>query len=355
MTFSGLDPTDVTRAADSLARQASALEAVTGRVDALIRTAMHHWSGPEARDFHQWWVGQHRPRLVEVGRVLHGAATVLRRQVSEQEHASGAVGAGVGVAASALECRAPTAHEFLELSRHAYDSRQTSFESADHMWTPVTDAELRRIGVDPRSMNDPVTGFGATLYRSDDGTYVLSFAGTASLVDLRDVANDIEGAGGVSAQSLEAIRLAKVLDAHLEAPLSFTGHSLGGRLAALSAIATGGSATTFNAAGVSDQEFALALAANGRDPHVMENVAKSVLMRAPLVGPFSDGPDLYATERLELQDRVTAYHGGADPLTITQDSTSAPNAVGRQVYVDSHGKTWIDAHDIDGLAAGLPT
>jgi len=89
MTFQGLDPQVVKQAADGMARQAAVLDRITHEVDALIRTAMHHWSGPEAQDFHQWWVGQHRPRLVAAAQGLHGAAANVRQQVADQEEASG--------------------------------------------------------------------------------------------------------------------------------------------------------------------------------------------------------------------------------------------------------------------------
>jgi hypothetical protein len=68
-------------------------------VDTLIRTAMHHWSGAEAQDFHQWWVGQHRPRLVAAAQGLHGASANVRQQVAEQEHASGGAGGHAGAGA----------------------------------------------------------------------------------------------------------------------------------------------------------------------------------------------------------------------------------------------------------------
>ncbi|HEX2896398.1 MAG TPA: glycine zipper domain-containing protein [Marmoricola sp.] len=89
MSFQGLDPDVVSRTAGDLERQAAALDSVASHVDALIRTAMHHWSGPEAQDFHQWWVGQHRPRLVAAAQGLHSAAQNVRRQVAEQVGASG--------------------------------------------------------------------------------------------------------------------------------------------------------------------------------------------------------------------------------------------------------------------------
>jgi hypothetical protein len=89
MSFQGLDPEVVGQTADGMERQAATLDGIARHVDTLIRTAMHHWSGAEAQDFHQWWVGQHRPRVLAAAQGLHSAAASVRRQVAEQERASG--------------------------------------------------------------------------------------------------------------------------------------------------------------------------------------------------------------------------------------------------------------------------
>lgn len=48
-----------------------------------------------------------------------------------------------------------------------------------------------------------------------------------------------------------AVRLARRVAAALPTPLTFAGHSLGGGLASAAAVATGGSAATYNSAGLS--------------------------------------------------------------------------------------------------------
>lgn len=110
MGFEGLDPQAVRHTADTLARQAAALDKVVRDVDALIRTVMHHWFGPEAQDFHQWWAGQHRPRLQSAAQGMHGAAAGVRQQVAEQERASGGTGPASGFGSVAM---------FLESGFHA--------------------------------------------------------------------------------------------------------------------------------------------------------------------------------------------------------------------------------------------
>jgi len=105
--------------------------------------------------------------------------------------------------------------------------------------------------------NDDETGLNSALYeRTDQKTgkteYVYATAGTdpASLSDLNaDVAQLL----GVSAQYTQANLNAKFINQKLKnSELTFVGHSLGGGEAAANAEATGRSAITFNAAGLSN-------------------------------------------------------------------------------------------------------
>ena len=112
-------------------------------------------------------------------------------------------------------------------------------------WHEVGPAELRKLGIDPALLEDKRTGFHATLFRDDNGRYVLSYEGT-NFDDLTgDVANDIEGAAGTSPQVRQAITAATSVKQRLTANgvtagnFSLTGHSLGGELAAAGSIATG--------------------------------------------------------------------------------------------------------------------
>ena len=93
-------------------------------------------------------------------------------------------------------------------------------------------------------------GFSAWLSLGDDGQYVLAFAGTSPGSWANWRANFRQAFGLGSTQYDQAISLAgKVRDA-TGGNVHFVGHSLGGGLAAAAAYATGGSATTFNAAGL---------------------------------------------------------------------------------------------------------
>lgn len=182
-------------------------------------------------------------------------------------------------------------------------------------WHEVGPAEMRRLGIDPALLEDKSTGFHATLFRDDNGRYVLSYEGT-DFEDLDgDVVADALGAGATSAQVHQAIQAATVVKQRLMANgvtagnFSLTGHSLGGELAAAGSIATGAKATTFNAAGLSYSSMKLA----------QESARQH--------GFFTSAVDARA--------RVENYHFTTDPLTLLQRHSTLPEAYGKQIEVQA--------------------
>ncbi|MEX2498982.1 MAG: RHS repeat-associated core domain-containing protein, partial [Wenzhouxiangellaceae bacterium] len=96
---------------------------------------------------------------------------------------------------------------------------------------------------------DQDTGLQSALFvNGETGHSVLAFAGTNGKGDW--AANIGQAFGGDTAQYRQALRQAGVVYKNTGGNVHFVGHSLGGGLAAASAIVTGGSATVFNAAGV---------------------------------------------------------------------------------------------------------
>lgn len=97
--------------------------------------------------------------------------------------------------------------------------------------------------------DDAITGYSSGVYQRN-GEIVISFTGTneAKLVDFA-FANIPAGGGIASPQVVQAMKLVmQVMAAHPGAPISFTGHSLGGGLASLMAVFFNLNATTFDAA-----------------------------------------------------------------------------------------------------------
>jgi len=182
-------------------------------------------------------------------------------------------------------------------------------------WHEVSPAELRSLGIDPKILEDKKTGFHATLFRDDNGRYVLSYEGT-NFSDLRgDVLNDVRGAGATSEQVGQAIQAATTVKQRLMANgvtagnFSLTGHSLGGELAAAGSIATGAKATTFNAAGLSYTSMTLA-----RESAIQNG---------------------FFTSDLDARARVENYSYSKDPLTNIQKITTAPEAFGKQFRIEA--------------------
>ena len=188
-------------------------------------------------------------------------------------------------------------------------------------WHEVGPAELRKLGIDPALLDDTNTGFHATLFRDDNGRYVLSYTGT-DFGDLKgDVINDIEGAAGISPQVRQAIAAATTVKERLmsqgvtDGNFSLTGHSLGGELAAAGSIATGAKATTFDAAGLSYSSIQKAM-----------NIARQ---------------NGHYTSEIDARARVENYHFTTDILTNAQTILPLPRAYGKQIEVQGKPIDWL--------------
>lgn len=182
-------------------------------------------------------------------------------------------------------------------------------------WHEVRPAELRKLGIDPTILEDKRTGFHATLFRDDNGRYVLSYDGTYFGDPEGDVTSDVLGAADTSPQVRQAIVAATSVKQRLMANgvtagnFSLAGHSLGGELAAAGSIATGSRATTFNAAGLSYTSMTLA-----RESAIQNG---------------------FFTSDVDARARVENYHFTTDPLTLLQRRSTLPEAYGKQIEVQA--------------------
>ena len=156
---------------------------------------------------------------------------------------------------------------------------------------------LGEMGID----YDPQDGFAACLSVDESGKYTLALRGTEGPGDRG--ANFRQAVGLSSSQYEQAMALGIDVYQATGGNVLFTGHSLGGGLASAAAVATGGRAITFNAAGLS---------------------------------PFT----------------VSGKHGGirahyirGDILSIVQDFTLLPNAAGTRISHPGSG-SMIDRHGI---------
>lgn len=161
-----------------------------------------------------------------------------------------------------------------------------------------------------RVQNYPGTdGFFAAAFRNTEtGEVVLAFRGSEPDFDIKDWRDDVINANNLpTAQARQAIDVSRSFAKDFQgSDLSLSGHSLGGSLASTASLATGIPASTFNAAGVGDSNYALASAQHQRD--------------------FGTGP----SER-----QITNYRTSNDILTEGQDAMGLRPASGAQVQIQS--------------------
>lgn len=118
-------------------------------------------------------------------------------------------------------------------------------------WMRMNDGDVRAIGIDPALLHNARTGFDASFYRDVEGHVVLAFTGTD---EGRDWKHNIgQGVGLDDPQYNQAIVLGRRAKDQLGENVVFSGHSLGGGLAAAAAMVADVPAVTFNAAGVHDR------------------------------------------------------------------------------------------------------
>ncbi|MCD0247450.1 XVIPCD domain-containing protein [Xanthomonas melonis] len=140
-------------------------------------------------------------------------------------------------------------------------------------WSRMDDNALRQAGIDPALLHDGKSGFDAAFYRNDQGQVVLGFCGTDEGKDWKH--NIGQGLGFDDAQYASAIQLGSQARQAFGDQVVISGHSLGGGLAAASAMVNDIPAVTYNAAGVNDRT----LERQGLDAAAAKEYASSELIR----------------------------------------------------------------------------
>ena len=265
MASVGADVEQLRALAQLFGDKATSLEDVVSSINGQLHSA--GWVGEDADTFKADWDSTLTALVRNVVDSLRERNTNLNQQADEQEKASavnGAAGGAKAVGGAAKAANGGSGSDPYngkpregEAGRDADYARlaQAAYEEGDPIpdgWRKVDAEELKKLGIDPSEL-DTANGMQATIYQNADGKYVLAFRGTEpSRQPALDIANDIEGGVSTSPQVLEAINLStKLAKAVGRENVDFTGHSLGGELASAGALATGGKAVTFNAAGLS--------------------------------------------------------------------------------------------------------
>ena len=273
MASVGADVEQLRALAQLFGDKATSLEDVVSSINGQLHSA--GWVGEDADTFKADWDSNLTALVRNVVDSLRERNTSLNQQADEQEKASavnGAFGATAAMLAKALQVATGLGKTANTAGQDPYNGKpregeagrdadyarlaQAAYETGDPIpdgWRKVPDDELAELGIDPSDLDHTVTGMQATIYQNADGKYVLAFRGTEKdRQPFADFGNDIAGGVATSPQVLDAINVStKLAKAVGPENVDFTGHSLGGELASVAAIATGGQAVTFNAAGVS--------------------------------------------------------------------------------------------------------
>ena len=272
MASVGADVEQLRTLAQLFGDKATSLEDVVSSINGQLHSA--GWVGEDADTFKADWDSNLTALVRNVVDSLRERNTSLNQQADEQEKASAVNGAAGGAKAVGGAAKAANggsgSDPYNGKPREGEEGRdadyarlaQAAYEEGDPIpdgWRKVDAEELKKLGIDPSEL-DTANGMQATIYQNADGKYVLAFRGTEpSRQPALDIANDIAGGTITSPQVLEAINVStKLAKAVGRENVDFTGHSLGGELASAGALATGGKAVTFNAAGLSATSEALA-------------------------------------------------------------------------------------------------
>lgn len=336
----GADPVVLDRVAGELARCARDVDALRADASRAVSAIGRAWGGADADRAADDW-RRASAHLSVLGTRLDDLASRLRENARAQRGASadtrdsgapalpwpfggGVPGFPFAPSRGGSEPSEPLADqtrgtepqpidlELAHLAQGVYDGEGTD------RFAPVSADDLRALGVDPSRLTGP-GGFQAQVYRDADGGYVLAFAGTDP-TSVSDWATNLQqGTGQLSAQHLQAIRLAQALESAVGPEhLVLTGHSLGGGLASTASAATGDPAVTFNAAGVHPNTLLAAAALGGSHLGVAADQVRNYHVRGELL--------------TTLQNPLGSFVDHV-PFGIG-DNALAPDALGTQIALD---------------------
>lgn len=211
-------------------------------------------------------------------------------------------------------------NELKDLADRAYQANpDAGNDRISRDWRRLTPKQMEDLGITPTMLDDGRGGFyAAVYYNADTGQYVIAFRGSQSGTDWLGH-NPDNLVGFTTDQGRRAVALAMQLAQNVDpSMITATGHSTGGALAAMAAVATGAQAVTYNAAGVGQGNLDHAVDAGGGR---------------------ASGP-------------ITNYVSPHDPLTISQTTTVGSDALGVQITTDTTPIPDLDANPIQHVLDG---
>ncbi|WP_242108539.1 hypothetical protein [Luteimonas aquatica] len=154
---------------------------------------------------------------------------------------------GFDAAARGPDPHKPLDNTLAKIAEAVYDPGRQNVDG----WRRLGDGELAQRGIDPNLQYSG--GNLAGVYTDGQGHYTVAFAGNTNN-EPTDIGTIVAQAlGADTTQYNNAISLGRQVESAFGPDnVIYTGHSHGGGLASATAMATGSTAVTFNAAGVSD-------------------------------------------------------------------------------------------------------
>jgi hypothetical protein len=241
---------------------------------------------------------------------------------------------------------------------------------------------------DPRLWNNPRSGFNASLYYDElSGEYIVAYRGTQGPGDMEN--NFLQAHGLEAPQYDRGMTLGRTINAENEfllrsgpyaqgaqAPLHFTGHSLGGGLASAAGTTTGRGFTSFNSAGLHTAtvpSFTLGERSNAdggplgrryftsKDPLTRGQTADaSAVLYGGMEGIGWLAPQgLYGPQRLvrDFGRWSRAHTGGQLPRGLGDEAFELPNHAWRTADDIRRGQTrdagWTGGHSMMAVVQGI--
>lgn len=172
--------------------------------------------------------------------------------------------------------------------------------------------QLNALGIDAELLGDVTSGFQANICRYND-LYILCFAGSNDIVDF--YANIRQGLGQYEPQYYQSVGLTNILFNAVRGNLICTGHSLGGGLASIAALASHSPAVVFSPAGLA------------------RNTVNKI------------GLDYDVAERMANEGLIRFYTVQYDWLDSLQNTLPIPSALGTRIKMayseQSSWKNWL--------------
>ncbi|MDO5682403.1 MAG: hypothetical protein Q4G46_06210 [Propionibacteriaceae bacterium] len=361
----GMNTDEISRLRDHFRSASGKIQATRLRTTARVGLSRVIWRGPDQRRFEQ---DIHRvvlPALKAAAAALDAAAEDLARQIGEQQTTSAAGTGAIGTkkidigtenqgfpSKSSFHGKNLTAEGQHIAARAELADAFGKDKPLPDGYKRATEEELRDMGIDPKSLKTS-SGLNAAVFRGPDGKWFLAFEGTTN--NVADYVTNVQGLVSATDQHTEAVILARKLHKATKGNVEFIGHSLGGGLATAASVATGATATTFNAAGLGPENFAIArLARDGMSDFGLramtalsqQATSKMLLSVHGSVGLAVSRPVLNLTVQHFADIPVTNYKTSTDPLSLAQDGTLGligQKSLGKQVLLPTDTQ---HAHDM---------